>query len=79
MQWFNYNKERHALTWTKEAKEELEEIQFIALPRVGQVILKNEILLEVEASKAVYEIEAPFDLKVLKEGEQEIILYVTPL
>lgn len=79
MEWFHYNQITHALTWTKEALQEFEEIQFISEPSCGEIRKKGDALLEVESSKAVYEIEAPFDLKVLKEGDKDVVLYVNAL
>lgn len=62
MTWFT--EKNNTLYWSKEACEELETIQFVLLPKVGDLFHKGDVFLEVEASKATYEIEAPFDLKV---------------
>lgn len=77
MEWFDLK--GNQLVWTKEALEELETISYIALPEVGQTFKKGDMFIEVEASKAVYELVAPFDLEVTKAGDKEVLMEVKPL
>ena len=75
MQWFDVKET--TLYWSKEAHEELETIQFILLPTVGAQFHKGDTFLEVEARKATYEIEAPFDLRVeeVYDGHDAILKF----
>lgn len=49
--------------------EDLGEIMFLSLPKVGDVIQKNQPFSEVEAEKAVTEFVAPMDGKVIAVNE----------
>jgi glycine cleavage system H lipoate-binding protein len=48
------------------AKEEFKTIQWIQLPSTGAKILKNEVLLAIESTKAIFELESPVSCTILQ-------------
>ena len=57
--WVLFNGKEYCIGLTNEAQEELGQVTFINLPKVGKTYQKGEPLLEVEAEKAVSEIASP--------------------
>lgn len=57
--WILFNGSEYVVGLTSEAQEELGEITFIDLPGEGQELKQGEMLLEVEAEKAVSEFSSP--------------------
>jgi glycine cleavage system H protein len=46
---------------TDYAQDQLGDIVFVELPEVGAMVAKDDILVEVESTKSVGEVYAPFD------------------
>ncbi|MDA3965849.1 glycine cleavage system protein H [Enterococcus thailandicus] len=57
--WVLFNGKEYCIGLTNEAQDELGQVTFINLPKVGKTYQKGEPLLEVEAEKAVSEIASP--------------------
>ncbi|HIZ53684.1 MAG TPA: glycine cleavage system protein H [Candidatus Enterococcus avicola] len=57
--WILFNGSEYVIGLTNEAQEELGDITFADLPIVNQEVKQGEILLEVEAEKAVNEFSSP--------------------
>lgn len=57
--WILFNGSEYVVGLTNEAQEELGEITFADLPTEGQEMIQGDMLLEVEAEKAVSEFSSP--------------------
>lgn len=57
--WILFNGKEYVIGLTKEASEELGKITFAALPKVGQKMTAEDMLVELEAEKAVSEFTCP--------------------
>lgn len=57
--WILFNGSEYVVGLTSEAQEELGDITFADLPTVGQEMIQGDMLLEVEAEKAVSEFTSP--------------------
>lgn len=55
---------------TKDSQEDLGEISFVSLPKVGQRYEKGDALFEVEAEKAVSEFKSPISGEVVAVNTQ---------
>ena len=54
------------LTFSSQAKEEFQTAQCIEFPEVGKRIRQQELLLAIESSKAIFELESPVDGRVIE-------------
>ncbi|MHC5268452.1 glycine cleavage system H family protein [Enterococcus sp. LJL98] len=68
--WILFNGSEYVVGLTSEAQEELGEITFADLPEVGQEMVQGEMLLEVEAEKAVSEFSSPLTGVISSVNEQ---------
>lgn len=57
--WVLFNGSEYVVGLTNEAQEELGDITFADLPEAGQEITQGDMLLELEAEKAVSEFASP--------------------
>lgn len=57
--WILFNGKEYVIGLAKEASEELGKITFAALPKVGQKMTAEDMLVELEAEKAVSEFTCP--------------------
>lgn len=57
--WVLFNGKEYVIGLTHATKEELGEITYIQLPKVGSSVQAGDALIEVEAEKAVSEFESP--------------------
>lgn len=55
---------------TTDTQEDLGEITFVRLPKVGQKLNRGDSLIELEAEKAVSEFTSPLGGKVISINEQ---------
>lgn len=55
---------------TSYAQDQLGDIVFVDLPEVGATLAKGAVMVEVESTKSVGEVYAPFDGTVLAVNEQ---------
>lgn len=62
--WVLKTSEGYKIGLTNEAQEDLGNITFATMPKVGQVVKKGDSLIELEAEKAVSEFSAPFGGKI---------------
>jgi len=53
------------LSLSPQAKKEFKTAQYIELPPVGKKILLREILLAIESTKAIFELESPIEGEVV--------------
>ena len=67
--WILFNGSEYVIGLTNEAQEELGDITFADLPIVNQEVKQGEILLEVEAEKAVNE-KIDADITVLNDSDE---------
>ncbi len=68
--WILFNGKEYVVGLTKEASEELGKITFAALPKIGQKMTVGEMLVELEAEKAVSEFTCPLAGVVSSINEQ---------
>jgi glycine cleavage system H lipoate-binding protein len=54
------------LTFSSQAKEEFRTAQCIEFPEIGKKIRQQELLLAIESSKAIFELESPVDGRVIE-------------
>ncbi|EOL43481.1 GcvH family protein [Enterococcus caccae ATCC BAA-1240] len=57
--WILKTNEGYKIGLTNEAQEDLGNITFATMPKVGQTLKKGDSLIEVEAEKAVSEFSSP--------------------
>lgn len=57
--WVLYNGKEYVVGLTKEAQEDLGEITFASVPKIGQTFTRGDTLFEVEAEKAINEFASP--------------------
>ncbi|EOT48719.1 MULTISPECIES: glycine cleavage system protein H [Enterococcus] len=57
--WILFNGTEYCLGLTNEAQEELGDVTFATLPKVGKAVEVGDTILEVEAEKAVNEFVSP--------------------
>lgn len=55
---------------TKEAQEALGDVKYVELPDINSEIKKGESSGEIEAQKAVVELESPVDGKIVKVNDK---------
>ncbi len=55
---------------TDYAQDQLGDVVFVELPAVGSVVSKDDILVEVESTKSVGEVYAPFPGEVVAVNEE---------
>ncbi|MEI5995259.1 glycine cleavage system protein H [Candidatus Enterococcus mansonii] len=67
--WILKTNEGYKIGLTNEAQDDLGNITFATMPKVGQTLKKGDSLIEVEAEKAVSEFSAPFSGTVLQVNE----------
>ncbi|OQO71190.1 glycine cleavage system protein H [Enterococcus villorum] len=68
--WILFNGKEYCIGLTKEAQEELGEITYANLPKVGQAVKSGEPLIEVEAEKAVNEFASPLSGTISSVNEK---------
>ena len=64
----------YKIGFTNQAQEELGNITFANLPKVGQILKKGDSLIEVEGEKSVSDFSTPFAGNVIainEEAEQD--------
>ncbi len=68
--WILFNGKEYCVGLTNEAQEELGDITFANLPKVGQAYKSGEPLIEVEAEKAVNEFASPLSGTISSVNEK---------
>ena len=67
--WITKEAKGYRLGFTNEGQEELGNITFVSLPKVGRELVQGEAFADVEAEKAVTELVSPVTGKVLEVNE----------
>lgn len=67
--WLLKTAEGYKVGLTNEAQEDLGNITFATMPKVGQELKKGDSLIELEAEKAVSEFSAPISGKIVAINE----------
>ncbi|MGX7031279.1 glycine cleavage system protein H [Vagococcus zengguangii] len=67
--WITKEEQGYRLGFTNEGQDELGNITFVSLPKVGRELVKGEAFADVEAEKAVTELVSPVSGRVLKINE----------
>jgi len=57
--WILFNGSEYVVGLTKEAQDDLGDVTFASIPKVGQTFAQGETFVELEAEKAVNEYAAP--------------------
>jgi glycine cleavage system H protein len=57
---------------TDYAQDQLGDVVFVELPEVGKLVAKDDVLVEVESTKSVGEVYAPFDATVVAVNQAAI-------
>lgn len=70
--WVKKEATGYRLGLTNEGQEELGNVSFVSLPKVGTLLSKDEAFADVEAEKAVTEFVTPFSGRV-KEIHQAVL------
>ncbi|MFZ4772659.1 MAG: biotin/lipoyl-containing protein [Chlamydiia bacterium] len=65
------------------AKEEFKTVQWIEPPAVGKRIALNDVLLSIESTKAIFELESPvsgsvLEVNVEKESPLDLLIRMQP-
>ncbi|MGG5359230.1 MULTISPECIES: glycine cleavage system protein H [unclassified Enterococcus] len=68
--WILFNGKEYCVGLTKEAQEDLGQITYINLPKIGKTFKAGDALLEVEAEKAVSEFASPISGTVSSVNEK---------
>ncbi|MFD1899366.1 glycine cleavage system protein H [Enterococcus termitis] len=67
--WLMKTDKGYKIGLTNDAQEELGNITFATLPKVGQVLKKGDSLIELEAEKAVSEFSTPISGTIIAVNE----------
>lgn len=70
--WIAEEGQNYRLGLTNEGQDELGNITFVSLPKVGSELVKDEAFADVEAEKAVTELISPLNGKVVAINEEAI-------
>ncbi len=68
--WILFNGKEYCVGLTKEAQDDLGEITFANLPKIGKAYQAGDALVEVEAEKAVTEFASPLSGTVSSVNEK---------
>ncbi|HLQ39637.1 MAG TPA: biotin/lipoyl-containing protein [Tetragenococcus sp.] len=68
--WVLFNGKEYVIGLTNEAQDELGNITFVSLPKVGQSVKKGETLVECEAEKAISEFASPLSGTISSVNEK---------
>ena len=65
------------------AKEEFKTVQWIEPPTVGKKIALNEVLVSIESTKAIFELESPIsgdvlEVKMTAESPLDLLIRMQP-
>ncbi|MGX6962495.1 glycine cleavage system protein H [Vagococcus xieshaowenii] len=67
--WITKEEQGYRLGFTNEGQEELGNITFVSLPKVGRELVQGEPFADVEAEKAVTELVSPVSGRVIEINE----------
>ncbi|KRN97089.1 glycine cleavage system protein H [Companilactobacillus kimchiensis] len=68
--WVNKGKDTTRIGLTKEAQEALGDVKYVELPGLNTEIKKGDSSGEIEAQKAVVELESPVSGKIVKVNDK---------